>query len=419
MIKSALVFLTTPLNKNSIAVLVGLIEKDETLRDLSILFVQDDANLSGRLKQILSKYERVVVACSFCTPNRAQVEEIVGEFGALTAESACAVTWLAGGPHPSGAPEETLHMGFDYVVVGEAEEIFPTLLRNLLGEGVCSGIKGVAFLQGGEFVYTGRAPRVRRLDDHPPFAPGHHRFGPIEITRGCPFACRFCQTSFLFGGLPRHRSPEVVAKWAGIAQAHGIPFMRFVAPNALSYGSSDGRGTNLAALEDLLIKVGAVMDKERIYLGSFPSEVRPEMVTDEAIRLIKLLAGNKNISIGAQSGSQRILDIMHRGHTVADVYRACETVTHYGLVPNVDVIFGLPGETKKDRDQTIKLVEDLADTGACVRTHAFVPLAGTPLVDKHPGVINEETDRLLGGLARLGQQHGARRRGLDAESPHP
>ncbi|MCD6520168.1 MAG: radical SAM protein, partial [Anaerolineae bacterium] len=171
----------------------------------------------------------------------------------------------------------------------------------------------------------------------------------------------------------------------------------------------NGREVNLAAVEELLLRVGRIVGKERTYLGSFPSEVRPEMVSEEAIALIKRLAGNRNITVGAQSGSERILRAMHRGHTVGDVYRACEIILRHGLVPNVDVIFGLPGETAEDRRQTIRLIEDLTSKGARVRTHAFIPLAGTPLATAPPGEIDEETDRLLGTLARLGQQHGARR----------
>ena len=207
----------------------------------------------------------------------------------------------------------------------------------------------------------------------------------------------------------RHRSPEVVAHWAEQARFKGEPFMRFVTPNALAYGSPDGRTVNLAAIEALLCRVGAVTGRERVYLGSFPSEVRPEMVTDEAIGLIKRLAGNLNITLGAQSGSQRVLDAVRRDHTVGDVHRACDIVLRHGLVPNVDVILGLPGEGRSERRMTLALVERLTARGARVRTHAFMPLVGTPLAGAAPGVIDEESDRLLGTLARQGQQQGARR----------
>ena len=414
MTKSALAFITNSANKNSIAALAGLIEAQSSLDGLSLRFLKSGGHLALRLGRTLAGYERTIVAYSFCTPRRAQVRQEMLQLRSLTAEAGSSIYWIAGGPHPSGAPEDTLRMGFDYAVTGEAEETFLALLSRLLSDGDPSEVRGVATLQGGEYLYTGRARLVRDLNEYPPFAPQHHRYGPIEITRGCPFACRFCQTSRLLGGSPRHRSPEIVAMWSERALADGVPFMRFVTPNALAYGSSDGREPDLSALEELLTRVGRVMGKEHVYLGSFPSEIRPEMVTDEAVRLIKRLAGNTNISMGAQSGSQRILDAMQRGHTVDDVYRACHIVLRHGLMPNVDVIFGLPGETRDDRDLTIQLVERLTDLGARIRTHAFIPLAGTPLAGEEPGVIDEQTDRLLGRLARDRQQHGSRR-----SRPHP
>jgi B12-binding domain/radical SAM domain protein len=416
--RSALAFITTPLNKNSVAVLAGVLGMEEIFADLDLLFIRDDANLGLHFDKALREYEQLIVAFSFCTPVSAQIGPMVQRMRASAAEGDCFTTWIAGGPHPSGAPQETLEMGFDLVVVGEAEETLPAVLRRLLEQGSFSDVKGIAYYQEGEFTYTGRAPLVRCLDEFPPFAPQHRRFGPIEIIRGCPYACRFCQTSYLFGGMPRYRSPEVVAAWASIARSYDIPFMRFVAPNALSYGSADGHQTNLAALEDLLVKVGAIMGRDRIYIGSFPSEVRPEMVTDKAIELIKRLAGNKTITLGAQSGSQRMLEAMRRGHSVEDVYRACRIVRRHGLLPNVDVIFGLPGETRRDRELTLRLIEDLTDAGAHVRSHAFIPLAGTPLAYEAPGRIDKETDRLLGRLALRGQQHGARQGVSDPTDRH-
>ena len=80
----------------------------------------------------------------------------------------------------------------------------------------------------------------------------------------------------------------------------------------------------------------------------------------------------------------------------------------HGLLPNVDVTFGIPGESEEDRRLTIRLIEDLAEMGAAVRTHAFVPLAGTPLADATQRRIYAQTHSLLGRLASDGQQQGAR-----------
>jgi B12-binding domain/radical SAM domain protein len=410
MAKVALAFIVNRMNANSVAALAGLVEAHPALGDVDLAFLSQNTHLPVRLREVLDAYARVVVACSFCTPAATDMRHVLSQLHAVANESYSAVTWIAGGPHPSGSPEATLRMGFDVVVVGEGEQMLPFLLSHLLEGSSYHGYDGLVYLEGGHPVHTGRVPWVSSLDAYPPFALRHRRFAPIEIMRGCPFACRFCQTSFLFGGIPRYRSPEVVAEWTRVARACGVPLMRFIAPNALSYGSPSGRELNLAAVEELLLKVGAAMGREHVYLGAFPSEVRPEMVTDEAIQLIKRLTANKSITIGGQAGSQRVLDSVHRGHQVEDIYHACHVVLKYGLVPDVDIIFGLPDETAQDRTLTIQLVANLTRLGARVHTHAFTPLAGTPLENAPPGQIDAPLDRLLGNLARTGQQHGERRR---------
>jgi radical SAM superfamily enzyme YgiQ (UPF0313 family) len=75
-------------------------------------------------------------------------------------------------------------------------------------------VPGIASLTSdGQLRKNGRAERIV-LDDFPPFGPAHDRFGPIEITRGCIYACRFCQTPYFAGANFRHRSVANVREWA-------------------------------------------------------------------------------------------------------------------------------------------------------------------------------------------------------------
>ncbi|MFZ9627664.1 MAG: radical SAM protein, partial [Burkholderiaceae bacterium] len=79
------------------------------------------------------------------------------------------------------------------------------------------------------------------MDDFPPFAPKHDRYGAIEITRGCIYACSFCQTPFLNKARFRHRSPDNVAHYARLLREAGHRDVRFISPTSLSYGSADER----------------------------------------------------------------------------------------------------------------------------------------------------------------------------------
>jgi B12-binding domain/radical SAM domain protein len=402
---SSLAFITERYNRNSIAALCGAMEGDERFAALPVSFVdmRDDA---AHLRGLLAQYSQVVAAFSFCTPNLLEVVETIETLqrSLATAEFA-RLRLVAGGPHPSGDPEGTLALGFDCLVVGEGEDAFPALLGRLVSQSGYGDVAGVAYLEGGLLRRTGRGAPVD-LDRVPPFSAAYRRFGPIEITRGCPWTCRYCQTPYLFGPVRRHRSVETVTRYAEVGKARGLRDLRFVTPDALSYGTQ-GKEPRLEELERLLKAVGAIYGKDHVYLGSFPSEVRPDTVTKEAVQLIKAHVANDNLVIGAQSGSQRVLDLMRRGHSVEDVYRAVATVTRAGLVANLDVIFGLPGEAAEDIRLTLKMMEDLSSLGARVHTHTFIPLVGTPLADAPPGRVGGETRRALGRLAGRRKQFGS------------
>jgi B12-binding domain/radical SAM domain protein len=403
---SALVFVRTSYNANSVAALTGALEVDERFSHLAIHFLWDDADLVGRVGELAEGGQRLVVAFSFATANVSEVAEALEPLrGCLHNKGLTNVTFVAGGPHPSGDPAGTLGMGFDVVVTGEGERTFPDLLARLFAGDSLTDLPGLAFYDGGQVMRSGRAPMVD-IDAFPPFAVRHTRFAPVEISRGCPYACAFCQTPFFMGGRMRHRSVEAVTHWVREAMKAGYSYLRFVTPDAFAYGSPDGRTPNLQAIERLLFEMNRLMERELIYFGSFPSEVRPENVSAEALALVTRYAANDNIVFGAQTGSPRLLKELRRGHTVEDVYRAAEFTLQAGLKPIVDFIFGLPGETEEDQRSSLQLIKDLAAMGATIHSHTFMPLPGTPLADAPPGRVAPEVESILGRLSKDGLHSG-------------
>ncbi|MCD8493607.1 MAG: hypothetical protein LRY51_17890, partial [Geovibrio sp.] len=87
------------------------------------------------------------------------------------------------------------------------------MIKALINEEDPCGIKGVCRLENGKLISKGRAEAVN-LDDYPPFPVRLTKFSYIEITRGCPVACRYCQTSYIQGTRYRHRSPDKVLGYA-------------------------------------------------------------------------------------------------------------------------------------------------------------------------------------------------------------
>jgi B12-binding domain/radical SAM domain protein len=304
--------------------------------------------------------------------------------------------FIAGGPHPSALPEEVLKH-FDYVVIGEGEETLPELLKALEYGRDPVSVRGIAFKKDkkdGRVVFTDPREPVN-LDLYPPFK---GLLAPLEISRGCPWGCSYCQTPRLFGRQMRHRSITTITKYA---RCHKD--IRFTSPNSLAYGS-DGQHPQLDKVEALLKALSE--QKKPIYFGTFPSEVRPEFVTAQALELITKYCSNTTLNIGGQSGSSRILKAIGRGHSVEAIEVACDLCRDQGIVPLMDLIFGLPDELAEDQRLTLNLAKWIIGKGGKVRAHHFTPLPGTPLAERLPAPICEDAVAGLGRLALGGNLTG-------------
>jgi B12-binding domain/radical SAM domain protein len=391
--KTTLAFYYEKQNRYGINALAGSLDEDPYFDNLSILFSLTEEELLSNIEASVPDNEVTIVAFSFATTQTGRIGKIVG---ILRERFGRRLLCLAGGPHPTGEPAETLAMGFDVVVCGEGETTLIDLLKGIDTGEDWDRVPGIAFKAGnGDCHFTGKRPPVT-LDQYPPFPVKRNKAGPIEITRGCPFHCHFCQIPHIFPGRIRHRSAENVCTYVEAMKHRGLDDVRFITPNAFSYASADGKKVNLAGVEDLLRKTREIVKPDgQVFFGSFPSEVRPEHVTDETIGLVLQYGDNDNLVIGAQSGSPRILDLCRRGHNVEDIYRAVELTVKAGLVANVDFIFGLPGEDEEDIGQTIRLLRDVVAMGARIHAHRFLPLPQTPFAAAPPGRISRDLRRVI------------------------
>ncbi len=389
-------------NRYSINALLGALE---TRGIFAVMPVVQTSTASALWKAVRHLNEEAVVAFSFFSTQLAETARLVREVRTLSEQQ---LTLVAGGAHASGEPVETIALGFDYVVQGEGEATFPILIEAIFQHKNVSSVAGLyQRMPDGSILHTGRRPQIR-LDDYLPFAPAISRFGPIEITRGCPFACRFCQATQLAGSGIRHRSIEAVAELVTLLHHRKLNDIRVITPNVFSYGSADGKKINIDALSKLFATVRRIIGiRGRFFAGSFPSEVRPEHVSDTTLRLLKEYTDNDNLVIGAQSGSQRMLDLCHRGHTVDDVLRAVELAVGYGYKASVDFIFGLPGETGEDMAASIRLMQQLIEMGARVHGHTFMPLPGTAFAAKPPGQLAPHLRKVISSLVATGKAFGS------------
>ena len=292
---------------------------------------------------------------------------------------------VVGGPHATACWQEVAAYA-DYVVVGEGEYTLPRLIAEIEA-GRDGHIPGVATKNWYE-----PAKSNVRLNAYPPFSEVK---GYVEISRGCPFACGYCQTPQIFGHCMRHRSIDEIARYANrYGQA------RFVTPNAFAYGS-DGIHPRFDRIEHLLRKLN-----HEIFFGTFPSEVRPEFICEESLAIITDYCTNTKLHFGAQSGSNAVLTRLHRGHTIEGALRAAELCHDAGITPIVDFIVGFPDETDEEQRQTVAAIQEVARLGK-IHVHRFIPLPGTPLAGTHARSLLLETEKVCGDLALGGQLTGS------------
>ncbi|MCP4761642.1 MAG: TIGR04013 family B12-binding domain/radical SAM domain-containing protein, partial [archaeon] len=263
---------------------------------------------------------------------------------------------IAGGWHCTGSPAEVINSGANYVIKGEAEVIFPNFLKDFHSnffKGIITDEKST-----NSKILQGDLSDLVNLNDFPPYSEEFRVFSPIEISRGCHYKCKFCQTGNYYGYM-RHADIETIVRW--VEKAVKIQYDRvwFTSPNAFAYGSPKGVGTNPKAVKDLLSRIQKIPNLQEIFFGTFPSEVRPEFVTKEMMEVVKPYISNKYFSIGAQTASDALLKKINRGHNFTQVLEAVDLIIDYGYGVDIDFIFRLPGENEEDITLTIEYFKEV------------------------------------------------------------
>lgn len=401
-----LVFYSHWLNRYSFNALAGAVDSDPSLAALDISFASTPDDLHRAAASLVDQCGRVLVALSILTP---QMDEMKRLARRLRSSFGPRATILAGGAHTTACAGAVLREVADFAFIGEAEDSFTSFLRRMAEGKDYSDIPGIAVMRDGRMIFPPRTGAVD-LDRFLSFSPKRNLFGPIEITRGCPFACSYCQTPHIFGTCPRHRSVDCIARQAGALRSSGRKVVRLLSPNAFSYGSADGRRIHLDALRNLLSALRETVSSDgRIIFAHFPSEARPEHVTPDTLELMREFADNDEIVIGAQSGSSRVLETCRRAHTPDDVVRAVSLARKYGYKVIVDFIFGLPGESAADEEESLSLVDRLARMGARIHPHAFAPLPQTAFAAEPPARISPRVREAIAGLKARGRIYVNRR----------
>jgi len=289
-------------------------------------------------------------------------------------------TVVLGGPEAANYPGEYLAHGADVVVLGEGEETMAELLPALdaCGSHRLHGVAGTAFRDETGTVVTNPArPQIKDIDALPwPERDAidvsryvdvwrtHHGTGSVNLitARGCPYRCRWCSHA-VFGYTHRHRSV------VGTADELEFLVQRY-RPDMVWY-ADDVFTINHRWLYEYNIEL-----KRRSLRVPFETISRADrMMKDDVLQALAEL-GCWRIWIGAESGSQRILDAMERGVTVEQVLFAARAAKRHGIQVGLFLMWGYDGETVDDIAATIDLVKR-ADPDVFLTTVAY-PIKNTP-----------------------------------------
>lgn len=339
------------------------------------------------LKELISP-DLVCVGISTMTGHQINnALNIAKSFRRLT-NGAIPIVW--GGPHPSVMPEQTLDNEYvDVVVIGEGDETFFEVVKALEGKTSLKTVKGLAYRNDSETVITDPRPLIDvnsllptpwDLIDVEKYV---HKYNDIYLTdcarvldlgqtsRGCPFSCGFCSSASIRG-----------RKWRPLSAERSLEMIR----DGIRRFNLDGFWLrddefyiDRSRAREICEGIIAENLASKFYTAGTRIDVFLKSTHEELVALKG--AGAINLKFGAESGSQRILDLMKKGITVEDTLKANKVCMKYGFLPSFTLMIGYPGETFDEINETIDLGYRLKAENPAAHMEtitSFTAFPGTP-----------------------------------------
>ncbi len=279
--------------------------------------------------------------------------------------------------------EKYLQQGADFVIIGEAEETLLDLV-NHISQGKTEGlnsIKGIAFVEKGELKNTGRREVLKDLDTLPPPAwdlveieeykkrwlkkNGYFSLNAVT-TRGCPYKCNWCAKPIYGNRYNSHSAERTVQELKKLIEKYQPDHIWFC--------------DDIFGLKPGWLNSFSEAVKNNHLKFKYKIQSRVDLLVEE--NTVKNLSesGCETVWLGAESGSQKILDAMDKGIQVTQIYEARKLLKKYTIHCAFFLQFGYLGETHKDEEATFKMVLDLMPDE--IGVSVSYPLPGTKFYEK-------------------------------------
>ncbi|MDD5556353.1 MAG: radical SAM protein [bacterium] len=287
---------------------------------------------------------------------------------------------VIGGPHVSGTGADDLGFPFDFALLGESEASLPLLVDALRGERELAEVPGLVYREEGRVRKTTRHPFIEDLDAIPfprrelldlnayaTHVPGRglRRATTITASRGCPFQCVFCSAHVILGKRFRLRSVDnILDEIEEARRRFHIPHFYF-------------NDSTLTLRRDWVLELCDGIRTRNLDI-TWEGMTRVNMIDRELLESLRG-AGFVRLSLGIESGDQRILDIMKKGVTLGEIREAYRLCREVGIETESFAMLGLPGETRQTIRRTAWFVRSIPE----VRYSSFsiaTPYPGTELL---------------------------------------
>ncbi len=289
---------------------------------------------------------------------------------------------VVGGAHISAVGKETFEdvKGADFAFMGEAEIGFPLFLKELrAGTRNFDNIPGLIWKDGNDFKVNPPAivedldklgmPAWELMDPRelPPAPQGaiyrNFPIAAISTSRGCPYQCTYCANHIIAGRKIRARSVNnIIEEVEFLIDKFSIKELHIIDDTF-----TQNRERVKEFCEELL--------RRDIHLTlTFPNGARLNTLDEEILGLLKK-CGCYSITVGVESGSQKILNDMKKALTIKTIKEKIKLINKKGIDVTAFFIIGYPTETRETIEQTIKFATELE----IKRAHfsLFLPLPGT------------------------------------------
>ena len=293
--------------------------------------------------------------------------------------------FIVGGVHVTALPEESLTaLDATIGVIGEGEHTMLELCECIAGGASWQEVAGIIFRNTAtEFVRTTPQPHIENLDDIP--FPSRHllnfeqylvppgiirghwteRSTTVMTSRGCPFSCIWCGSQCTFGRKVRNRSVEnVVAEIEHLVSEYAIDTVWFV-------------DDTFTLNKKRVLEFCRLMTERKIRITwGCQAHVK---TADEEMFLAMKRVGLVQLDFGVESGSNRVLKSLKKDSSDEAIRRAFAITRKVGLRTTATFMFGSPGESVEDVEQTMQLAKEIRPN--FVSSFFITPYPGTELMD--------------------------------------